>query len=243
MNVSVSILAVPRNEMSIPPDIDAKLVLVIDVLRATSSIVAALANGAKAVAPVATVEEAYKLKKRLSCEHDIILAGEKDGLIIPGFDLGNSPQKFTPDVVANKIVILKTTNGTPLIKKFTRARNLLSLSFLNIDAVLHYAWTILQKDDINEILILEAGDEGRVSPPDHLCATLFLSCFKNRVSNCKMNQKTIQNTLLTSYHGLDLVSKGLSEDIIFASKIGIYQIVPVFEPKTNFFINAEKLHP
>ncbi|MCD6484534.1 MAG: 2-phosphosulfolactate phosphatase [Candidatus Odinarchaeota archaeon] len=243
MKISVSILAIPRNEISIPPDMNTKLILVIDVLRATSSIVSALANGAKAVAPVATIEEAYDLKKQLSHENDVILAGEKDGLIIPGFDLGNSPQKFTSNLVANKIVILKTTNGTPLIKKFTQAKILLTLSFLNLPAVLHYTQAVLQKSNISEVLILEAGDEGSISPPDHLCATLFFSCFKRRIENCTIDEKIIQNTLLTSYHGIDLISKGLSEDILFSSRIGVYQVVPVFNPRTGFFVSAEKLIP
>lgn len=237
MNSPVTILAIPREEMIIPPDIHSKVVLVVDVLRATSTIVSALANGAKAAAPVATVEEAYNLKNKLSADNEeIILAGERDGFIIPGFYLGNSPQKFTSDIVTDKIVILKTTNGTPLIKKFTGARILIALSFLNMDAVLQYVSTITQKENVSEVLVLEAGDESRISPPDHLCATLFLSCLKNQYKFCKVKEDILKNTLLTSYHGLDLISKGLSEDILFVSRIGKYQIVPIIDSKTNFFV-------
>ena len=242
MNTPVTILAIPREEMIIPLDVHSKVVLVVDVVRATSTVVSALANGAKAVVPVATVEEAYNLKNNLSTDSEkIILAGERDGFIIPGFDLGNSPQKFISDIITNKIVILKTTNGTPLIKKFSGARILIALSFLNMNAVLHYVLTIIRKESLNEILILEAGDENRISPPDHLCATLFLSCLINQYKSCKVKENIVKNTLLTSYHGIDLISKGLSEDIIFASRVGKYQIVPVLDSKTNFFVKLREL--
>ena len=241
MITPVAILAVPKEEISIT-NMKNKLVLVIDVLRATSSIVMALENGARAVVPVSTIDEAYNIKQQLlSSDNEVLLAGEKDGFIIPGFDLGNSPQKFTPDLVANKIVVLKTTNGTPLINKFTKASHLIALSFLNITSVLSYVKLILERSSINEIIIAEAGDEGRISPPDHLCATLFLSCLRGKRNNCKISSTVIQNTLLNSFHGLDLINKGLIDDILFSAKIGMYKTVPIFDKKTRYFVKSNNI--
>src|SRR5262245_30634721 len=87
-------------------------VVVIDVLRATSTIVAALANGAKSVVPAATSEEAVKMTANLE-RNGYLLAGERRAVKIEGFQLGNSPLEMTPEVVAGKTIFLATTNGTP----------------------------------------------------------------------------------------------------------------------------------
>src|SRR2546421_1922422 len=95
-------------------DLAGRGVVVIDVLRATTTIVAALANGAKAVIPAATSEEAVRLASNLE-KDGVLLAGERRSVKIEGFALGNSPREMVPAAVAGKTIVLATTNGTPAL--------------------------------------------------------------------------------------------------------------------------------
>src|SRR5437764_10007581 len=95
-------------------DLGGRGVVVIDVLRATTTVVTALANGAKAVIPAATSEEAVRLASNLE-KDGVLLAGERKSLKIEGFALGNSPREMTPATVAGKTIVLATTNGTPAL--------------------------------------------------------------------------------------------------------------------------------
>ena len=91
--------------------LSGRIVAVIDVLRATSTIVAAMANGARAIVPVAEIEDALRLAKTHGRDN-VLLCGERRSRKIEGFDLGNSPLEFTSEAVADKLVVMTTTNGT-----------------------------------------------------------------------------------------------------------------------------------
>jgi len=95
-----------------PPEVQGKTVVVLDLLRATTTITVALYHGAKAVLPAASTEEALRIAQNLERD-DVVLAGERKSQRIPGFALGNSPLEFTPDAVRGKTVVMATTNGTP----------------------------------------------------------------------------------------------------------------------------------
>src|SRR3989449_8007062 len=95
-------------------DVSGGGVVVIDALRATTSVVTALANGAKEVIPAATSEEAVRLASNLE-KDGVLLVGERKSVKIEGFALGNSPREMTPEVVAGKTIVLATTNGTPAL--------------------------------------------------------------------------------------------------------------------------------
>src|SRR5258708_15656588 len=112
--------------------------VVFDVLRATSSMVTALANGASAIIPVTDIAEALNLRSQ---DSEILLAGERDGLRIQAqlaggvdFDLGNSPSEFTPDRVRAKRIAMTTTNGTRALRACAHARTVLVSCFLNLAA-------------------------------------------------------------------------------------------------------------
>src|SRR5690606_19366866 len=115
-------------------DLGDRVVVVLDVLRATSTIVEALANGARAVSPVSTVDEAVRLAEALGRE-GVLLAGERRSLRIDGFDMGNSPLEFTRERVSGKQIVLTTTNGTVAILASATARRVLIASYLNLGAV------------------------------------------------------------------------------------------------------------
>lgn len=145
-----------------------KTVVVIDVLRATSVITTALSNGAKAVVPVATIDEAEALYARLE-PGTALKGGERGGLIIDGFHLGNSPFSYTPEAILDKTIILSTTNGTLAIRNSREANELYAVSFLNAKAV---AQQLLKKR--NDLVIVCAGTNGFFSLDDALCAGMLI---------------------------------------------------------------------
>src|SRR5690606_33026791 len=113
--------------------IKGKLAVVVDVLRATSTIITSLNNGCKEVIPVVEIEEAMELSK--NCEKDeYLLAGERDALKIEGFDLSNSPSEYIRDVVEDKTIIFTTTNGTKAIRKAAGADEVILGALINARA-------------------------------------------------------------------------------------------------------------
>lgn len=141
-----------------------KTSVVIDVLRASSSIVTALMNGADAIIPVADMGEASKIAMNVDSEN-YLLCGEKDGIMIDGYDLGNSPFEYTKEVVANKKLIFNTTNGTKAIKKTFGSSDVCVAAFLNVSAVVEYL-----KNQKTDIVLVCAGWKGRLAFEDILLA-------------------------------------------------------------------------
>lgn len=141
--------------------------VVIDVLRATSTIVAALASGARAIYPTASPEEAIKLAQSLGRD-DTLLCGERRGLKVEGYDLGNSPREFTPDVVAGKRLVMSTTNGTRALQAVQHADRVLVASFLNLGAA---AAAVSQAP---AVAVVCAGREDLFSLDDAVCAGALL---------------------------------------------------------------------
>src|SRR5699024_10992143 len=115
-------------------DLRDKTVVVVDVLRASSTIATALAHGAKGVISVGDMSDASKISQNLDSPY-YLLCGEKDGVKIEGYDLGNSPLDYTPQTVENKTIILNTSNGTKAIKRSALARQIVVGSFLNLQVV------------------------------------------------------------------------------------------------------------
>jgi 2-phosphosulfolactate phosphatase len=108
------------------------VVVIIDIFRATSTITAALHNGARCVIPVASVQECIEIGASLPGS---ITAGERDGKVVPGLLMGNSPLEYTPDVIKDKVLVLTTTNGTRLLHMVEGASAIVIGSFLNLSAL------------------------------------------------------------------------------------------------------------
>src|SRR6185369_5391618 len=138
------------------PDTAGRTVVVIDVLRATTSIAVALANGAKAVVPAASSEEALRLAQNLERD-DVVLAGERKSQRVPGFALGNSPADFTKDVVQGKTVVMATTNGTPAFLCVQNAREVIAGAAVNFSVSVARCRAALEQH--GELAILCAGRE------------------------------------------------------------------------------------
>jgi len=135
-------------------------------VRATTSIVEALANGARGIFPTASTEEAVKLAASLGRD-DTLLCGERKGVKIEGFDLGNSPGEYTPDVVDGKRLVMSTTNGTGAFVAAQEAPRLLACAFTNLSAV---AKALTADEGTDHLVVLCAGRQGRFALEDALCA-------------------------------------------------------------------------
>lgn len=146
-----------------PASLAEASVVVVDVLRATTTIVEALANGARGIYPTPSTEEAVRLAHSLGRE-DTLLCGERKGEKVQGFDLGNSPREFTREVVAGKRLVMSTTNGTRALGAAQGGGRLLACAFTNLGAVAG----ALASD--RAVVVVCAGRENRFAIEDALCA-------------------------------------------------------------------------
>jgi len=144
--------------------------VVFDVLRATSTFVTALHNGAKAIVPVSEIPEALAVRQK---QPDVLLGGERDGVIIRAaqtggvdFDFGNSPREYTPEKVRGKTIVSTTTNGTRALRTCAGARMVLAASFLNLAATAKF----LRQLSPPQIMIVCAGTRENTALEDVLAA-------------------------------------------------------------------------
>ncbi|MBT8488509.1 MAG: 2-phosphosulfolactate phosphatase [Gemmatimonadetes bacterium] len=151
-----------------PPEVDSgatvdATVVVIDVVRATTTLIEALANGARAIYPADSTEEAVRLASSMGRE-DTLLCGERKGVKVEGFDLGNSPWEFDAATVKDKKIVMSTTNGSRALGAAADGAKLLPCAFTNLSSVAE----AISGDD--HVVIVCAGREDRFSLDDALCA-------------------------------------------------------------------------
>lgn len=143
-----------------------RAVAVVDVLRATSTIIEALSNGARAVIPVDTVENAVRAATGIGRD-EVLLGGERQGRLIDGFDLGNSPLEYSASRVAGKTLVMTTTNGTRALLAGSAGARCVVAAFLNVTAVVDAL------ADEEDVVLLCAGRAGRFALEDAACAGLI----------------------------------------------------------------------
>jgi 2-phosphosulfolactate phosphatase len=212
-----------------------KHIVVVDVLRASSTIVHACENGVERIIPVAQVEDATKLVPTLD-RKKTLLGGERDGVKIDGFDLGNSPSEYVGRIVKGKTLIFSTSNGTVAITKSAPAAEILIGCFLNLSAVVRQ----LASSRASQVAILCAGNQGQLSLEDFVCG----GCIVDRLasdshSGTKLNDGAVAARALAasfgdagevvrqSSHGVLLAELGFEEDLEFCSRIDKYGTVPI----------------
>lgn len=211
-----------------------KTVIVVDVLRATSTIITALMNGCKAIVPVETVLKA----KELFREGDL-LGGERFCKKIPGFDFGNSPLEYSKAAVQDKRIILTTTNGTRGIQKAMRADHVLAGALLNSGACARAA-----VDFKRDTVILCAGTQDVFSLEDGLCAGLILeelsillgdkhiavNDFGMAMRGCYLQSRDkLYETILSCSNGKKMYKSGFQADLVFCAKPNSTDHVPILE--------------
>ena len=206
----------------------------IDVLRASTSIVAALDAGAKDVVPTASVEEATKLAETLGREH-IVLCGERDGMKINGFDLGNSPFEFTPEAVKGKTLVMATTNGTLMLNR-VKPSSLVCVACVNNARAAAQALIAAGQD----IIIACSGKLGRFSFEDAAGAGLIVSHITELAPDTTLSdgaavtlalyqkyKKNLVRALKAGEHGRYLKSLGFKADLEYAARESVTGTVPV----------------
>ncbi len=164
MRVDVALTA----QSVVPSQTAGRSVLVVDVLRASTTIIAALGGGCAGVVPVADEAEARRRAAALPAEA-VLLAGERRGEPIPGFDLGNSPLEFTEERVRGKLVIFTTSNGTQALLAARPAAAVAVAALVNLSAAA--AWALGGRRDVT---IVCAGERGAESLEDRVCAGLLV---------------------------------------------------------------------
>lgn len=229
MKVNVLFSYINTDELSFT----GKTTVVIDVLRASTTIIQALQNGAREVVPVASVEFAVKVSGGMF-GGQTLLGGERNTKKIEGFALGNSPLEYTPEVVSGKTIILFTTNGSKAIVKAKFSDNLFIAAFTNLTAVANHLVNI-DKD----FEILCSGRGNNFSLEDVVCAGKLISeiqkikpeialtdSAKASVSLSKSSGKNLLTMMKQTEHGKILIENGFSEDITFCSRINTSDTIP-----------------
>jgi 2-phosphosulfolactate phosphatase len=216
-----------------PDELHDKVAVVIDVLRATTTITTALANGADTVVPVLAPEEAFAVVRE-NPDRRFVLGGERKSVVIPGFHLGNSPLEYTTKRVGELPVLFTTTNGTRAIRRAAPAAAVYIASFLNAPAV---ARELLRLG--KDVAICCAGTHDQFSLEDTACGGAILEFLSGPGSHLELNDGAlvareifrrydgrIADLLHLAEHGQALLKLGLAEDLLFCAQLGTHEILP-----------------
>jgi 2-phosphosulfolactate phosphatase len=217
-------------------DLSRSVCVVFDILRATTSMTAALANGVAEIWPVREISQALELKRR---HPDALLAGERHGLRIRAeqtggvdFDFGNSPREFTSERVAGKQLIMSTTNGTRALQACAEARRVFAGSFLNFSALI----AELKRDGCPNLIVIGAGTFEEAAFEDTLAAGAVCDALWDRFSESQIvDSARIARALWRAHHAnlpeaLRLARNGrrllekpeLSQDVAFAAQMDVF---------------------
>jgi 2-phosphosulfolactate phosphatase len=209
-------------------------VVVIDVLRATSTIIAAIEQGASNVIPVESIEAASRLAGA-GDRGGKLLAGEQKGMPVEGFDLFNSPVEIERTDVAGKTIVLATSNGSPAIVAASRAESVLICAIRNVDA------TIAALGDCERLTILCGGDAGKICSEDLLCGGMILEGLGPQIDRDRLTDpaslallitRSVEGSIARFLRGTDrgrrLSEIGFQGDIEWCARRGGSTIVPRF---------------
>lgn len=248
----------PRLDVVLTPralredDLDGAAVVVIDVLRASSTIVTALAHGARTVIPAADLGEAGRLRATLDPSSSVV-GGERSGIPIAGFDAGNSPLEYSAEAVNGKTVVLTTSNGTGAIRQARSALQVAAGSFLNAERATRFLAEALS--DGHRAVLLCAGSDGRTALEDTLCAGLLLDRLMTRHRHAaprhaapreearalthlpdaaqmamalyRGSRASLARTLLGARHTQRLIALGYGDDVSACARIDAHDVLPI----------------
>lgn len=213
-----------------------KTVVVVDVLRATSTICAALMNGAREIIPVVSLESATKIASNLFYGQ-YLLGGERQGKMIEGFDLGNSPVEYSPEKVNTKSIVFSTTNGTVSIHRSRYAERVYIGGFVNLEILL----STLTKQIPEDLVIVCAGKENVFCIEDALCAGAIIQNLTMMLPNIEIIltdagrtskalwlqlSENLQHEIRYCDHGKYLSSIGFENDVAICSTLNRFPVLP-----------------
>jgi len=214
-------------------NLEGKIAVIIDIFRATTSICYGIENGAEAIIPVAEVHECIAYRDK---GFDHLLAAERNGEVVEGFDFGNSPFSYTQEKVAGKIIVLTTTNGTHALHQSIKAKRIVIGSFLNLSALCN--WLVQQpesailvcagwKNNFNLEDTLYAGAvtyqllaKGAYKPDDAAIAALDLY---------ELAKDDLNGYLKKTSHSERLKNLGIEADIAFCLNVDTATSIPVLD--------------
>lgn len=212
--------------------------VVIDVLRACSTITHALSQGCKAIYPFESIRECLWKARELGREK-IVLGGERGGLGIKGFQLGNSPLEYSREIVEGKFILFTTTNCTKNLQALIhllRPKEVLFCSLLNLPAVAEYLAT--KRDGLHLAL---SGTEGGLSLEDAVCGGMLIHRLLKGTDFSEADlsdsarlahatylyyKDNLRQALFDSTHGQRLIALGMEKDLDFCAQVGLYHIIP-----------------
>jgi 2-phosphosulfolactate phosphatase len=228
-----------------PEELAGGTAVIIDVLRASTTMTQALQCGARAIVPCETIEEAWQAADAIPASARL-LGGERGGVQIEGFDLDNSPRAYTPERVAGRTLVFTTTNGTRALRRAEQARRICVGAFINLQATARY----LQSMD-GPIHLVCAGTDGRITSEDVLCAGMLADQLRHSPSGgLELADAVTEMAILfarehggapaaivaalrDSLGGRNLHKLGMEADIDFAARCDTLPIVPVWEVATG----------
>lgn len=213
--------------------------VVIDQLRAGTTITMALTNGARRVIPVTSVDEALARRDSLRRENPgrrVLLGGERGGVLIPGFDLGNSPREYTRERVEDADIVFTTTNGTAALHAARNSPLVVVACLANLSA----AAAVVDREP-RPISIICAGTHGLVGLDDALVAGAMVRWLPDRplaeddaarlcLTWWDDAAEDIRNALASSLGGRGLIALNQHEDLDFCAQIDLTTVVPRLMP-------------
>jgi 2-phosphosulfolactate phosphatase len=223
-------------------DVQGRTAFVIDILRATTAMCAALSHGARAMIPVAATEEALRLAQTIGSD-DVLLAGEKECVRIPGFDLGNSPLEMLERTVKGKTIIVTTTNGTKALLACQGAAAVYPACAANLSVAAEKARETLERE--SDLLIVCAGRAGAFSLDDAYCAgRLAAAVLGSRKPRRGLSDAAIASLDLVrrygdgwrrplgySRAGRELIRLGFRADVLDAARQDAYPVLAQFHDR------------
>jgi 2-phosphosulfolactate phosphatase len=215
-----------------------RTVVVVDVLRACSTITTALAHGARAVVPVADMAEASRIAGALDPEVSL-LGGERGGKPIDGYGAGNSPLEYAPEAVTGRTVVLNTTNGTGAFVAARGAAQAVAGCFLNVSRVADFLREAVAAAPEKETVILCAGQEGRVALEDVLCAGFLLDKLWGEtvperltdgahiaLTQYRHDARRLARALFGCAHTQRLIALGYGDDVAYCARLDALPVLP-----------------
>ncbi len=226
LNVCLTPLLIPLY------NVEDHIVVIIDIFRATSSICYGIENGAEAIIPVAEVEECIAYRNE---QTGFLIAAERDGSVVEGFDFGNSPFSYTREKVEGKTIVLTTTNGTQALHLSRKAKKIVIGSFLNLTAVCNWL-----KEQNENVLLVCAGWKNNFNLEDTLFAGAVVYQLKGLnykpddaaiAANdlFQTGENDINEYLKKTSHGERLKKLGIEKDIEFCLQVDLITSIPILD--------------
>ena len=226
--------------------LSAATVLVVDVLRASTTMIAALGHGCAGIVPVADPDEAHRRARALGA--GALVAGERKGLMIEGFDLGNSPLEMTRERVGGATLVFTTSNGTAALLAARGAAAVGVAALVNLSAAT--AWA---RGHGRDVTVICSGDNGRVSLEDKVCAGLLIDGLVRHTPDAALTETArealeaargyggaVARLADDSSWGRHLAAAGRAADLAACLQLDTTTLVPVFDPAIDKVIAASR---